>query len=324
MSGLIILTGCILIFISSVDARQAGQARRIGILWGGMPVQVQHFQEAFAQGLRRFGYSVGQNMIIENRYGEGKSQRLVALAAELADLTPEAIVASGTPAALAVKNTTNTIPIVFVNVGDPVNSGLVKTLARPGGNATGLSLRAPELSAKRLELLTDYVRGISNVAVLTNATNDSHKHNIGELQRVAKTLKVGLQPIEVEGPDEFERAFAEMTRERANALMVLPDAMFFSRRSRIIQLAVSARLPVMYTHRGYVEAGGLMAYGPNEVNFYGRAAIYVDRILRGAKPAELPVERPLRLELIINLKAAREVGLAVPPEVLQHANEILK
>jgi putative ABC transport system substrate-binding protein len=322
MSALTALISLILIVVSSAEARQARQARRIGILWGGMPVL--QFQEAFAQGLQKFGYVVGKNVIVEHRYGKGSSSLLPALAAELVELKPEAIVASGTPAALAVKNTTKTIPIVFVNVGDPVNSGLVGSLALPGGNATGLSLRAPELTAKRLELLTAYLRGASNIAVLMNSTNDSHKHNVKELRPVAKALKVDLQFVEVERPDEFDRAFDEMSRGRVNALMVLPDAMFFSQRGRIAQLAVDNRLPAMYSHRGYVEAGGLMAYGPNEVNFYERAAIYIDRILRGAKPAELPVEQPLRLEFIVNLRAAREIGLMLSPEVLQHASELLR
>jgi ABC-type uncharacterized transport system substrate-binding protein len=322
--ALIAFLTAVFILFFPIGSWSAQYPRRIGVLWGGRPNQVWHYREAFVRGLEKLGHVQGEDIIIHNQYGLGDSILLSELAIELVNQKVDVIVASGTPSAVAATRATREIPIVFVNVGDPVKSGLVKTMAQPGANATGLSLRAPELSAKRLEIFKESVGGISHIAVLGNSANSSHKLNLRALEPEGKQLKITIQSIEVHGRNEFERAFAEMIRAGADSVMVLPDAMFFSERQKIVQLALSTRLPAIYTYRGYVEAGGLMAYGPNQVHFYARAAIYVDKILNGAMPADLPVERPMRAELIVNLKTANAIGIKIPPEVLQRAVRVLR
>ena len=253
--------------------------------------------------------------MIEYRDAEGKLERLPALAAELVALKVDVIVAASTPAALAAKQATRTIPIVFAAAGDPVASGLVTSLARPGGNVTGLSILAPELVGKCLELLKQAVPGVSRVAVLwqPGALGErTEKDMLKGAEVAARALGVRLQFVEARGPADFDRAFSDMTRARAGALTVLPSAMFFSERRRLVDLAAKNRLPAVYPWREFVDAGGLMSYGPNLADLYRRAATYVDKILKGAKPGDLPVEQPTKFELVINLKTAKALGLDDP------------
>jgi putative ABC transport system substrate-binding protein len=286
-----------------------------------------HTHKAFRQGLRDLGYVEGRNVVIEDRDAEGKFERLPALAAELVALKVDVIVAPNTAAALAAQQATKTIPIVFAVAADPVTSGLVTSLARPGGNVTGSSILAPELVGKRLELLTQAVPGVSRVAVLWQpggAGEGTEKDMLKGAEVAASALGVRLQFVEARGPADVDRAFSEMTRARAGALTVLPSAMFGSQRRRLVDLAAKNRLPAVYTSREFVDAGGLMAFGPNQADLYRGAATYVDKILKGAKPGDLPVEQPTTFELVINLKAAKAVGLTIPQSVLARADHIVE
>ncbi len=265
--------------------------------------------------------------MIEYRDAEGKLERLPALAAELVALKVDVIVAPNTPAALAAKHATRTLPIVFIGAGDPVTSGLVTSLARPGGNVTGLSVLSTELVGKWLELLKQAVPGVSRVAVLwqPGAMDErTDKEMQKEAEVAAQALGVRLQFVEARGPADFDRAFSDMTRARAGALTVRPAPMFISERRRLVDLAAKNRLPAVYAWREFVDAGGLMAYGPNLADLYRRAATYVDKILKGAKPADLPVEQPTKFELVINLKTAKALGLTIPPSVLARADEVIQ
>src|SRR5207249_7430501 len=265
----------------------------------------------FRQGLRDLGYVEGSNVQIEYRDAEGKYDRLPALAADLVALNVDVIVVTNTPAALAAKQATSTIPIVLAFVADPVGSGLITSLARPGGNITGLSLLAPELAGKRLELLMQAVPGVSRVAVLWHPGDygeRTEKDMLNEAEVAARALRVRLQVVEARGPEDFERAFSDMSRERAHAVTVQSTNVFFIERKRLEDLAVKNRLPAMYIAREFVDAGGLMSYGTNVADLFRRAATYVDKILKGAKPADLPVEQPTKFELAINLKTAKALG----------------
>jgi putative ABC transport system substrate-binding protein len=308
------------------DAQQGAKVPRIGWLQADLAPN-PHIQEAFLQGLRDLGYVEGRNLVIEYRDAEGKPERLPALAAELVALKVDVIEAGGTPAALAAKEATRTLPIVFVGAADPVTSGLVTSLARPGGNVTGLSNLAPELVGKRLEQLKQAVPGVSRVAVLWQPGGQGERTRQDMLQGAevaARALSVRLQLVETRGPDEFDRAFSDMTRARAGALTVLPSVLFFNERRRLVDLAAKNRLPAVYPWREGVDAGGLMAYGPNLADLYRRAATYVDKILKGAKPADLPVEQPTKFELIINLKTAKALGLTIPQSVLVRADQVIE
>jgi putative ABC transport system substrate-binding protein len=310
----------------AAEAQQAPNVARIGYLAGTLATS-PHLQEAFLQGLRDLGYVEGRNILIEYRDAEGKLERLPALAAELVALKVDVVVASGTPAALAAKQATRTVPIVFAGVADPVASGLVTTLARPGGNITGLSGQASELVGKCLELLKKAVPGVSRVAVLWQPGRLGGRTDTDMLKAAevaARALGVRVQFVEARGPEDIDRAFSEMTRARAGALSVLPMGMFLSERRRLVDLAAKNRLPALYPLREGVDAGGLMAYGPNFPDLYRRAATYVDKILKGAKPADLPVEQPTKFELIINLKAAKALGLTIPQSVLAQADQIIE
>jgi putative tryptophan/tyrosine transport system substrate-binding protein len=321
------LTGGLLAVPLAAEAQPAAKGPRIGFLafnLAASPVPV----EAFRQGLRDLGYVEGRNLVIEYRDAEGKLQRLPALAAELVALNVDVIFAEGgTRSALAAKQATRTLPIVFAAVGDPVASGVVTSLARPGGNVTGLSLLAPELVGKCLEQLTQAVPGVSRVAVLRQpgAVPERTEKDILKAAEVAgRALGVRLQFLEARGPADFDRTFSEMTRACAGALTVLPSAMFSSERRRLVALAAKHRLPAVYPWREFVNAGGLMAYGANVADLDRRAATYVDKILKGAKPADLPVEQPTKFELIINLKTAKALGLTIPQSLLQRADQIIQ
>jgi len=312
----------------AAEAQQAAKIDRIGYLVLSLAAAPPEQREAFRQGLRDLGYVEGRNVVIEYRDAEGKSERLPALAAELAALQVDVIMTgAGTLTALAAKQATRTLPIVFVSVGDPVTSGLVTSLARPGGNVTGLSLLAPKLVGKRVEKLKQAVPGASRVAVLWQpGTLPEHaqKDMSKEAEVAARALGVRLQFVEARGPADFDRAFSEMTKARADALLVLSSLMFSYERRRLVDLAAKNRLPTMFSFRAYVDAGGLMSYGPNIADLFRRAATYVDRILKGTKPGDLPVEQPTKFELVINLKAARGLGLTIPSSVLAQADHVVE
>jgi putative ABC transport system substrate-binding protein len=307
-------------------AQQAAKIARIGWL-GANPAIGRLLREALLQGLRDLGYVEGRNVVIEYRFAEGKLERYPALAAELVALKVDVIVAPITPAALAAKQATKTIPIVFVAVGDPITDGLVTSLARPGGNVTGLSLLFPELVGKCLEELKQAVPGVSRVAVLwqPGAVGErTEKDMLKGAEVAARALGVRLQFVEARGPADLDRAFSDITKARAGALTVLPGNMFFSERRRLVDLAAKNRLPAVYPLREFVDAGGLMSYGASNADMFRRAATYVDKILKGAKPADLPVEQPTKFELVINLKAAKVLGLTIPQSLLGRADEVVQ
>ncbi len=309
------------------EAQQAAKIARIGYLAVSNLAASPHLIEAFRQGLRDLGYVEGRNVVIEYRSAEGKFERLPALAAELVALKVDVIVTSSTEGVLAAKQATRTLPIVIAAVGDPVASGLVTSLARPGGNVTGLSALSPELVEKGLELLKQAVPRVSRVAVLwqPGGLGERTEQDILKAADVAgRALGVRLQVVEVRGPADFDRAFSDMTRARAGALAVLPGTMFIIERRRLVDLAAKNRLPAVYPLREFVDAGGLMAYGASLADLFRRAAIYVDKILKGAKPADLPVEQPTKFELVINLKTAKALGLTIPPSVLGRADEVVQ
>jgi putative ABC transport system substrate-binding protein len=315
----------ILIGLLAAEAQQAAKAPRIGYL--GSKVASAENHAAFLQGLRDLGYVEGRNVVIEYRDLMGKYDRLPGLAADLVALKVDVIVVTSTPSTLAAKQATKTIPIVFTWAADPVGSGLVTSLARPGGNVTGLSLLAPELVGKRLELLKQVVPGASRIAALWHPGDYGEgveKAMLREADAAARALGMRLQVVEARGPEDFDRAFSGMTRARAGALTVISSSMLFSERRRLVDLAAKNRLPAMYTGRDFVDAGGPMSYGQNVADFFHRAATYVDKILKGAKPADLPVEQPTKFELVINLKTAKALGLTIPPSVLSRADQIIE
>jgi putative ABC transport system substrate-binding protein len=309
-------------------AQQAAKVARIGYLaTNHLAASPSHLHEAFRQGLRDLGYVEGRNVVIEYREAGGKLERLPALAAELVALKVDVIVAPTTVSALAAKQATKTLPIVFFGANDPVTSGLVTSLARPGGNVTGLSGVSPELVGKCLELLTQAVPEVSRVAVLwqPGASGERTEKDVLKGAEVAvRALGVRLQVVEARGPTDFERAFSNMTRARAGALTVWTTAMFVQERGRLVALAAKNRLPTVYTLREFVDAGGLMAYGHSQADLNRRAATYVDKILKGAKPADLPVEQPTKFDLVINLKTAKALGLTIPPSLLGRADEVIQ
>jgi putative ABC transport system substrate-binding protein len=297
---------------------------QVGLLEPGHPSARLHLVEAFRQGLRELGYEQDRNIAIEARYAEGQLDRLPELAAELVKRKMDIIVVATTPAILAAQKATRTIPIVMTTVGDPVATGMVASLARPGGNITGLTIVAPQLSVERLKLLKEAVPKISRVAILWDSANAHEVFGFGEAKAEAQALGVTLQSLEVRSPDEFEGAFAAMVREGADGLFVFENATNTNYRKRIVTLAAQMRLPAMYGLREYVEAGGLMSYGPSLLHNYRRAAVFVDKILKGVKPAELPVEQPSKFELVINLKTAKALDLTIPKVLLFRADEVVQ
>jgi len=310
----------------AVRAQQAAKVPRIGYLAGDRAAS-PHLIEAFRQGLRDLGYVEGSNVLIEYRDAEGKFERLPALAAELVALKVDVIVAGGTPLILAAKQATRTLPIVFAAASDPVTDGLVTSLARPGGNVTGFSNIAPDLVGKRLELLKQAVPGVNRVAILwqPGGTGERTEQDMRKgAEAAARALGVRLQFLEARGPADFDRAFSDMTRERAGALTSLGGSMFFSERRRLVDLAAKNRLPALYQQREFVDAGGLMAYGANLADNFRRAATYVDKILKGTKPGDLPIEQPTKFELVINTKTAKALGLTIPPSLLQRADHVIQ
>jgi ABC-type uncharacterized transport system substrate-binding protein len=313
----------LLVAIHVAKAEQTNKFPKIGVL---RPVSSPDLlTEAFQQGLRQLGYVEGRNIIIEHRFAAGREDHLPRLAAELVRLNVDVIVVSSTPATRAAQEATTTVPIIFVAVTDPVLSGLVASLARPGGNITGLATEpTPELSGKRLELLKEVVPRVSGVAVLNNPANPAAAVVSKETHKAAQKLGLQLHFLGVRNAKDIETAFEAVTRTGASALTVLLDPLFIINKKRIVDLAAKSALPAIYPWKEFVDAGGLISYGPNFPDLWRRAAIYVDKILKGAKPADLPVERPMRAEFVVNLKAAKEIGLAIPPEVLQRADQVIK
>jgi putative ABC transport system substrate-binding protein len=308
------------------QAQPAAKVPRLGLLIPSAVSAVASRLEAFRHGLRDLGYIEGQNITLEYRFADGQADRLPALGAELVQLQVDVLVVDGTTALRAAQHATTTLPIIMAVSGDPVGAGLVASLARPGGNITGLSSRAPEVSGKRLELLKEAVPTFSRVAALWHRDAPAGPY-VTETQAAAQALGLQLHAFEVGDPDALEQAFAAMTSVHAEALVVLPSAQFSSHQpvaERVAELAMTHRLPTMFGNREAVEAGGLMSYGPNYADFYRRAATYVDKILKGATPADLPVEQPMKFELVINLKTAQTLGLTIPPILLFQADEVIK
>jgi ABC-type uncharacterized transport system substrate-binding protein len=324
MKRITVLALCAMLFAlcSSAEAQQPTKVPRIGFI--SVRSGIESREEAFRQGLRELGYVEGENIAIEWRFAKGNADRLPDLATELIRLKVDVIAVGGGDAALPAKNATGRIPIVFTSANDPVGIGLVATLAHPGGNVTGLSIDAPGLGGKRLEILKESFPKLSRIAVLYLRASPSWKVIMAETEQVARLLKVRLEPVGVENPNELENAFSAIVRERAEALVKLPSAPLTTYRKRIVELAAKNRLPAIYEDRIIAEDGGLMSYGTDITDLYRRSAVYVDKILKGAKPGDLPVEQPTKFELVINLKAAKQIGLTIPPNVLARADKVIR
>jgi putative tryptophan/tyrosine transport system substrate-binding protein len=319
-----LLPTVLLLTVSLVVAQQPAKVPRIGYLETTPSSTSSARHEAFRQGLRELGYVEGKNIVIEWRYAEGKLDRLPALAAELVRLKVDVIVTGGRTATHAAKEATVTIPIVMGQDPDPVGNGFVASLARPGGNITGLSTIATELSGKQLELLKETVPRLSRVAVLGTSTTPSNAQALRETERAAGVFGMQLQYLDVLSPNDIETVFREARKERAGAVLMLPSPVLISQRTQVAEFAVKHRLPAIYPRPEYVEDGGLMTYGPRLPDMFRRAATYVDKILKGAKPADLPVEQPTKFEFVINLKAAKQIGLTIPPNVLARADRVIR
>ena len=317
--GAIFFTLCL-----DAEAQQPGKIPRIGFLSATSLSVISARIEALRQGLRELGYVEGKNIVIEWLSAEGKLDRVPALAAEVVHLKVDVIVTGGATDTRAAKEVTNTIPIVMAQDSDPVGSGFVASLGRPGGNITGLSTLAPEVSGKRLELLKEIIPKLSRVAVLGISTRPGNAQSLKEVELAAGAFKVQVQYLDVLDVKEIEKAFQAATKGRAEAVLVLQSPFFNSQRKQIVDLALGSRLPAIYPQTDYTEAGGLMYYGPNTPDLFRRAATYVDKILKGAKPADLPVEQPKKFEFIINLKAAKQIGLTIPPNVLARADRVIR
>jgi putative ABC transport system substrate-binding protein len=322
-----LLSGAAIAWPLAARAQQpAMPVRRIGFLWsvGARTTAMRGWLDAFHQGLKEHGWFEGQNLSVEYRFAEGKMDLLPEIAAELVRLPLEVIVAEGTAAIQAAKNATQTVPIVMALSNDPVGSGFIASLNRPGGNITGLSLQTLDLGGKRLQLLTEIVPGLARVAVLSNPANPSSTVSLEQTQGAAQSLGIALHVVEMRAPDQFGSAFAAITAARPGGLIVLPDGMFFNEQTRIVGFASTSRLPALFPEKEVAEAGGLITYGPSIPATLRRAATYVDKILRGAKPADLPVEQPTKFELVINLKTAKALGLTVPLTLQASADQVIE
>jgi ABC-type uncharacterized transport system substrate-binding protein len=311
----------------SADAQQEKKIPRVGFLLEGFPSSVSDSTriDAFRKGLSENGYTEGKSIFIEYRFAEGKRERLSDLASELVRLKPDVIVTYGTVGAVALNQATTTIPIVTFGSGDPVGRGLVASLARPGGNITGLSGVNRDLSGKRLELLKEVIPTLSRVAVLWNGSGgEPSSFNFKETEIAAHAVGVQIQSLDVRSAEAIERAFKAATDRKAQGLIMLPSPFTTAHATRIVALAIQNRLPTIFTQSVYVESGGLMSYSPHLADLARRAAVYVDKILKGAKPADLPVEQPIKFEFVVNLKTAKQIGLAIPPNVLTRADRVIR
>jgi ABC-type uncharacterized transport system substrate-binding protein len=306
------------------QAQQPKKVPRIGYVDAGSPATTGHRAEAFIQGLRELGYVDGDNIVVDYRWAEGKLERLPDLVAGLVHVKVDVIVSSATPAIRIAREQTKSIPIVMAGVTYPVANGFVASLARPGGNITGLTHLSPDLTGKRLELLKEVVPALRRVAVFWNPSQPGQPAAFKDMQAAAQALKVTLISMEARSREEIETVLSGIGKERAQAFFDLPDPLTFINRELIAGFATKLRLPAMYSFREYVEAGGLMSYGTSFPALFHRAATYVDKILRGAKPADLPVEQPTKFELVINLKTAKQIGISIPPNVLARADRVIR
>ena len=326
MWSLITSVVAVLLFVAPLapGAQPAAKVHRIGFLGNSTAALEANLVGPFREGLRELGYVEGRNIVIEYGWAEGKYERFPALIAELLAQKVEVIVTAGTPASLAVKKATTSVPLVVVGVGDPVASGLVASLNRPGGSITGVTSIADETEGKRLELLREVLPTLSRIAVLSNPENQSMEPVLKEMRAAAQVLGMKVQVFDVRTPGELDETFKAIVRERPGVLRVMGDRLFLHNRQRIMDFATKQRLPVMPGHPELVEAGGLLSFGPSYPGMHRRAAYFVDRILKGAKAGELPVERPTKFELVINLKAAKALGLKIPPSLLQRADQVIE
>jgi putative tryptophan/tyrosine transport system substrate-binding protein len=305
-------------------AQQSGKIPRIGFLNPNPAATVSGRMEAFRQGLRDLGYVEGKTIVIEYRYADGNAERLPDLAAELVGLKVDLIITSSTPSVWAIQKASTTIPIVFTVISHPVENGIVASFARPGGNVTGLTILTEELSGKRLELLKETVSNVTRVAALSDLTNPTQPLEWKEILTAARGLGLKLQSLGVRSSSDFDSAFEAALRERAQALITLPQPLINAHRNRILEFAAKNKLPAMYPLADYVGAGGLMSYAPVYTDLFRRAATYADKILKGTKPADIPVEQPTKFELVINLKTAKQIGLTIPPNVLARADRVIR
>jgi putative ABC transport system substrate-binding protein len=320
-----LLAAVLLASVSLADAQQSTKVYRVGYLWPTRQEQGQSRFDAFKLGMRDHGYEVGRNLSIESRFADGKSELLPGLAADLVRLNVDVIVTGVNPGVVAAKQATSTIPIVMTSGNDPIGTGLVASLARPGGNVTGLSMDTGEENfGKRLELMKESLSKLSRVAVLFNSGNAAHQLYLKNLEQPAHHLKLTLLPVGYREIGDFGNAFKTMTVQRADAMFLFSDGVSGDQRPLIASLAIKHRLPSSYPERSYVEAGGLLSYGPNFNNNMRRAAIYVDKILKGANPAELPVEQPTKFEFVVNLKTAKQIGVTIAPNVLVRADQVIR
>lgn len=321
----LIAAGALVAAPRSVNAQKTKKLYRVGFLTGGDPSQNPELPGAFRQGLRELGWVEGQNIVIEDRWAAGNFDRLPRLAADLVQLKVDVIVATSTQPALAAKNATRTIPIITVVVGDPIANGLVTSLARPDGNITGLTvLTGAEIGGKLLELLKETVPQASRIAVIWNPTNPTNEPLLAQAQSAAGKMKVQVQPVPVRALETLEGSLAGLTGERPHALLIALDALFFFSRQRILDFAAKNGLPTIWGWREAVHDGGLMAYGPSQTDLFYRAALYVDKMLKGAKPADLPFQRPTKFQFVVNLKTAKTLGLTIPPSVLVRADALIQ
>ena len=310
----------------SVQAQQGAKLPRVGYLSpgaGNSAYLTTYRREPFLRGLRELGYVEGQTVVVEYRYTGPTPERLAEMAAELVDLKVDVIVTAATPAARAAKKATSAIPIVMVDPGDPVALGLVQSLARPGGNATALTSFAPELAGKRLQLLLELAPGVSRVAVVWNSAIPPAEVALNELREAARMLRIQIEPVEFQGPDGLARGLAAL-KERAMGLLVFPDPLTFGNRDAIVEFAAKARVPAMFGAKEFVDVGGLMSYGPSYPDMFQRAGVQVGRILKGTKPADLPVEQPMKFEFVINLKTAKQIGVTIPQWTLMKADKVIQ
>ena len=326
MSGKIApwLLAIVFLLTAPAHSQQPTRVPRIGVLFPGSPTSFALRTNALLQGLHELGYVDGKTITIEWRWAQDKVEQLPELAAELGTSRVEVIVANGTPAIKAAQSATKTIPIVMVAIGDPIGTGLIESLARPGGNVTGTSILAPELSSKRLDLLREVVPRLSHVAAIFNPNNPTYRTELRDTQAAAKILGVEIQKVEVSDLAALKLAFSKISRTRVQALLIFTDAILYSMRARIVENVIKSRLPAMYWQREFADDGGLMSYGPFTNELFRRSAYYVDKILKGTTPADLPVEQPTKFEFIINLKTAKQIGLTIPPNVLVRADRVIR
>jgi len=319
-----VLGGAMTAWPLAAIAQQQSTIPKVGYLFSFTPSEDAGLWEACRQGLRELGYIEGRNISIEARWADGSHKRLPDLVGDLLSRKVDVLVAAATPASLAAKAATSTIPIVIVAVGDPVRVGLVASLARPGGNVTGLSLLTPELSGRRLQMITEMLPQLTRVGVLANPDNLSYALFLEETMNAAQQIGAQIQPLHARNPDQIEQAFQSATKSNLQALVVFDDPVIWGHRKQLVTLAAKTSLPVMYGYSEFVSEGGLISYGPHRPNMYRRTAVYVDKILKGTKPADLAVEQPTKFELVINLKTAKALGVTVPPSLLTRADDVIE